>query len=134
MLGALTASSGLLGVWAVAGPRSFYDSFPNGRGWVAADGPYNEHLVRDFGGLNLALAVIGAVAVVKFTPLLVRTAAAAMLAFGVPHLLYHATHLDVYEGFDLVANVASLSASVVLAVAVLALAGRLGPSANEARA
>ena len=35
----------------------FYDDFPGlGRSWVAADGPYNEHLVRDVGALNLALA------------------------------------------------------------------------------
>ena len=52
-----------LGVWATFAPRSFYDDFPGlGRAWVAADGPYNEHLVRDFGGLNLALAVLTLVA------------------------------------------------------------------------
>ena len=43
-----------------SGPRScpaaFYDDFPGlGRMWVAPDGPYNQHLVRDVGELNLAL-------------------------------------------------------------------------------
>ena len=40
------------GLWAEFSPRSFYDEFPGGgRAWVAANGPYNEHLVRDFGAL-----------------------------------------------------------------------------------
>jgi hypothetical protein len=48
-----------VGVWATFVPRSFYDDFPGfGRHWVQVDGPYNEHLVRDFGAVNLALAVV----------------------------------------------------------------------------
>jgi len=43
---------------ASAFPRSFYDDFPLGRGWIAASGgAYNEHLVRDVGGLFLALVI-----------------------------------------------------------------------------
>ena len=43
---------------ASAFPRSFYDDFPLGRGWIAASGgAYNEHLVRDVGALFLALAI-----------------------------------------------------------------------------
>ena len=30
--------------------------------WVAVDGPFNEHLVRDVGALNLALAFVAAMA------------------------------------------------------------------------
>ena len=44
-----------VGIQAAFTPRSFYDDFPLGRGWVAMDGPYNQHLVRDVGSLNLAL-------------------------------------------------------------------------------
>ena len=49
--------------WSASGPRvapkSFYEDFPGaGRVWVAVDGPYNEHLVRDVGSLNLALAFV----------------------------------------------------------------------------
>ena len=44
-----------VGLQALFTPRSFYDDFPLGRGWVAMDGPYNQHLVRDVGSLNLAL-------------------------------------------------------------------------------
>jgi hypothetical protein len=64
-----------LGLWAAPAPRSFYDDFPGGgRSWVSADGPYNEHLVRDFGSLNLAIAVVLAVAAWTTLPTLVRTA------------------------------------------------------------
>ena len=47
-----------VGLQALFTPRSFYDDFPFGRGWVAMDGPYNEHLVRDVGSLNLAIVVL----------------------------------------------------------------------------
>ena len=55
-----------VGTWATFFPRSFYDDFPAGSGhaWVAADGPYNEHLVRDVGALNLALAAVAIAALV----------------------------------------------------------------------
>src|SRR3954464_2911879 len=55
----LLAIAGLYqGVWAQLAPRSFYENFPGGEGWIAGDGPYNEHLVRDIGGLVNGLAVI----------------------------------------------------------------------------
>ena len=56
-LGYLAFVSLEVGIWAQFAPRSFYDDFPGlGRAWVRVDGPFNEHLVRDVGGLNLALA------------------------------------------------------------------------------
>ncbi len=54
----LALSALTLGLYAEFTPRAFYDNFPFGRGWVAMDGPYNEHLIRDFGALNLALFVV----------------------------------------------------------------------------
>ncbi len=43
-------------LWALPFPRSFYEDFPlPGRDWVSTLGPYDEHLVRDYGALNLAL-------------------------------------------------------------------------------
>ena len=57
----LAISALVLGFWAAFDPRGFYANFPGGgRHWVSADGPYNEHLVRDFGSLNLGLAAVGA--------------------------------------------------------------------------
>jgi hypothetical protein len=111
-----------LGIWATLSPRSFYDEFPGfGRHWVSPDGPYNEHLVRDFGALNLALAVVTIAALVTFGRPLVIAVAIAWLAWGVPHLVYHLRHLDVYDTVDKVLNVASLVLLPVLAVVVLVL-------------
>ncbi len=89
-LAVLVASGASQGLWALLAPRSFYDDFPlPGRLWVAADGPFNEHLVRDVGGLALALGVVAALAWARPEPDRVRTAAVAWLIVGVPHLAYH---------------------------------------------
>jgi hypothetical protein len=114
-----------LGIWATFAPRSFFDDYPGlGRHWVRAYGPYNEHLVRDFGALNLALAVVTIAALITLGRPLVIAVAIAWLAWGVPHLVYHLRHLDVFSTGDKVANVAGLVAVPVLAVVVLALALR----------
>ena len=85
ILAYLTFSGLLVGVWATFFPQSFYDDFPGaGRVWVAVDGPYNEHLVRDVGQLSLAIALVSGVAAWTMIPVLVRVAAAAWLGNAVP--------------------------------------------------
>jgi hypothetical protein len=117
-----------VGAWAAAWPRSFYDDFPGGgRAWVAADGPYNEHLVRDFGDLNLALAVVTLVALLAFTRWVVLAAALGWIVYGTPHLVYHLRHLDLYDTSDKLANVAALVLALVLPIVVLFGARRLRP-------
>ena len=62
----LTLSAAYVGVWALADPASFNDDFPlPGRHWVSLAGPYNEHLIRDVGGLYLALGVLTLWAVLR---------------------------------------------------------------------
>jgi hypothetical protein len=124
-LAVLVLTNGVVGLWALALPRSFYDDFPGvGRVWVAVDGPYNEHLVRDVGGLYLALAFVAAVALVSGSVLVARAAGGAALIFGVPHLLYHAVNLDPFGTADAVALVTSLALAVVAALAALAAPAR----------
>jgi hypothetical protein len=111
-----------LAVWALFAPRSFYDDYPGfGRHWVSVDGPYNEHFVRDFGALNLALAVVTIAALITLSKPMVIAVAVAWLAWGVPHLVYHLRHLDLYSTTDKVLNVVALAALPVVAVVVLAL-------------
>jgi len=132
-LAVLAAVSLVVGVWAQAFPRSFYDQFPGaGRTWVALDGPYNEHLVRDVGGLNLALAFVAAGALVTGSVLLARVAGGAALIYGVPHLAYHATHLDPFDSDDVVAMLVSLSLAVL--AGVVALAAPAAPAAEPVAA
>jgi hypothetical protein len=120
VLALLAWSSAVVGVWAAFAPRSFYESFPGGgRSWVAPDGPYNEHLVRDVGELNLALTVVTVVALVLLTRTLVVTTAAAWLVYSVPHLVYHLRHLDPFDTSDATALPVSLALAVAGAVLLL---------------
>src|SRR5579862_5293670 len=94
VLGVLVVSATSVGAWAAFAPRSFYEKFPGlGQVWVAVDGPYNEHLVRDVGSLNLALAVVTLCALVTLARATIVASALAWLAYGVPHFVYHARHL-----------------------------------------
>ncbi|MGH8983439.1 MAG: hypothetical protein ACRDY6_06130 [Acidimicrobiia bacterium] len=124
-----------VGLWATFAPRSFYDDFPGGgRSWVAPDGPFNEHLVRDFGATNLSLGVLTIAALVWLTRGLVVTAGLAWIAYGVPHLVYHLRHLDVYETGDQVANGILLSLAPVLGVVVVYLGAKMPASASRSSA
>ena len=87
--------------------------------WVAVDGPYNEHLVRDIGQLNLALCVVTVVAVVTMQRIVVLAAGGAWFANGVPHLIYHARHLDNYDTVDQIGNIISLGLLAALPLLVL---------------
>ena len=127
-LALLVAQGLIVGVWAAAWPRSFYDDFPGGgRTWVSVDGPYNEHLVRDVGALNLALAVVALVALIALTRAVALAAALGWIVYQAPHLVYHLRHLDLYDTSDKVANVASLVLALVLPIVVLLGARRLRP-------
>jgi nucleoside-diphosphate-sugar epimerase len=114
------------GVWQQFAPRSFYDAFPGlGRHWVSVDGPFNEHLLRDLGGANLALGVIAVYAIARPSVGLVRALAAALLVSQVPHFLYHLAHLGALATpLDRALQTAALT--LTLAVPVLILVGSKG--------
>lgn len=120
-LGYLALVSLQIGVWALLAPRSFYDDYPGlGRVWIAVDGPYNEHLVRDVGALNLALATVIVVAAVSLSKPLIVAAAAATLVWGLPHLAYHLVSTEGLAGSDVVASIGGLLVFAVVPVALLA--------------
>jgi hypothetical protein len=115
-LGLLGLVSLELGVWAQFAPRSFYDSYPGlSRAWVSIDGPFNEHLVRDVGGLNLALALVLIMAGVTGSRLLAVAASLAFLTYGVPHVVYHFAHRESLDIVDAVFSVGGLVVLVVIA-------------------
>ena len=125
-LGWLALSALQLGFWALLAPQSFFDNFPGfGRSWIAVDGPYNEHFVRDFGALNLALAVLLVAAAVRLSRDLVSVAAIASLVWGVPHVIYHLANTEDLGAMDNVASVGGLAFGVLLAVMLLISAKKL---------
>ena len=114
------ANFALVGFWAALAPRSFYVDFPGaGRHWISVDGPYNEHLVRDVGELNLALLVVLVAALIAMSTPLVRAALVAVIVNGVLHVVYHARHLDMFSSRDGVALIGSLVLAPTLAVVLL---------------
>lgn len=120
LLGILTLSAGTVGAWAAFTPRSFYDDFPGlGQIWVAVDGPYNEHLVRDVGALNLALAVVSICALLTLARATIVASALAWLAYGIPHVIYHARHLGAFDTGEAMAVIGSVASTSVVALAVL---------------
>jgi hypothetical protein len=119
-LGYLAAMNALIGIWAQFFPQSFFDDFPGaGDAWVAVDGPYNEHLVRDVGALSLALFVVLAAAAIGLKKSVVIVASLASLVAGVPHLIYHVRHTDGLDGMSLVASLGGLFVAVVLPLAII---------------
>ena len=117
-LGALQTFNGL---YALLAPRSFYDDFPLGRGWVAALPDYSEHLVRDVGGLFLATGILLLAAGVYLERRLVAIALISFLAFSLPHTIFHLFNLEPYGTADALANVLGLLATVVVPIVLLAM-------------
>jgi hypothetical protein len=112
----------LVGAWAALWPREFYDDFPwPGHPWVALLPAYNEHLIRDFGGMNLAMAVVFGVAAAPLDRRLATTALAAYLVFALPHLIFHLDHLEPFGAVDAVAQVVTLVVALLLPLPLLAL-------------
>jgi len=124
-LGGLAVAQATVGGWALLAPENFYAAFPAaGHAWVSLLPPYNEHLVRDVGALSLSLAVLLAVAAVRATRVLVRTAVVAFAVYAVPHTVFHGLHLDGFARADAVGQMAGFALQLVLAaVAWLATVG-----------
>jgi hypothetical protein len=106
-----------IGLVAALTPRAFYDYVPG----VSIASPYSEHLMRDVGAMNLALAVVTFVAAITMQRLMVRTALTAYLAFAIPHLLFHVTHHQHYPTTTAIVETTGLVVLTLLPIALLAL-------------
>ncbi|GAA4793112.1 hypothetical protein [Streptomyces ziwulingensis] len=116
-LGGLAATQVALGLWVLLLPELFW-KWP----WVSHLPPYNEHLVRDFGGASVGLAVVLCAAVATMDRRLVLTALAAYLAASVPHLVFHTQHLATLSAASGAGFLALLGVAVVLPAVLLWLA------------
>jgi len=124
-LAVLAIVQGTIAVWALIAPRSFHAEFPGpGSPWVSPLGPYDEHLVRDVGALSLALAVVLVAAIVWLERRLVIVAAAAYLAWMLPHLAFHLTADDALTTSARIISEAGQVLATAIAAAVLVAALR----------
>jgi len=119
ILGLLAAVQATDGFYALLAPRSFYDDFPVGRGWVEALPAYSEHLVRDVGALFLATAVVLGAAAIWLDRRLVLVALASFLVFSVPHTIYHLLNLAGISTGDAIVEGALLVLTVIAPLALL---------------
>ncbi|CAL9391505.1 hypothetical protein [Streptomyces sp. enrichment culture] len=116
-LGLLAGGQVVLGLWIVLLPELFWKWQ-----WVSHLPPYNEHLLQDFGGGSLALAVVLCAAVATMERRLVLTALVAYLVSAVAHLLFHARHLEPLSAASAAGFMALLGAAVLLPAVLVWLA------------
>jgi hypothetical protein len=131
----LNALGAFVGVWALFWPRAFYDTFPGlGFGAWAAEGPFNEHFVRDVGALYLALVAAGIFAALARRADAAVAVGIAWIVFSVPHLVYHLGHLHGLAPIDAVAQPIALALTLVLAIPLVMPPRRGGQGADAAGA
>ena len=94
----LIVLDGIVGAWQYFFPRSFFTDFPT----VSLDPPYNEHLVSDVGGLNLALVTVLAFAAVWLEYRLVMAALTGFAVYSATHFLFHVRHFQHFSLGDAV--------------------------------
>ena len=117
LLAVTSISSGL---WALFLPRPFYEDFPlPDWNWVSTLGPYNEHLVSDYGALNLALGVMMVGAAVFLERRLVQVSLISWLAYAVPHFVFHLGQVHHFSPFDNLAQISALGFVVLLPLVLL---------------
>ena len=114
----------IVGAQAALAPRSFYDDFPLGAGWVAELPAYNQHLTTDVGAFYLGFGLLFAWAAWRPQRALLVPLSFAWALTAAIHLLYHVTHLDGFGVADAIAQTVTLV--LVLAVPLAAL--RFAPS------
>lgn len=108
----------VVGGWAQFWPESFYADFPG----VDLTPPYSEHLMRDYGGATLGLAVGLVAAVVWPRTILGVVAPLGYLVFAGPHFLFHLHHLEGATPGLAALVVGELALSVLLPVFLIVLA------------
>lgn len=110
------------GLWALPFPHSFYGDSPfPGWDWISTLGPYNEHLVRDYGAMNLVLGVLLVSAALFLERRLTQVALLTYLAFATPHFVFHAAQTHHFSLLHNALQLGSLGLLVLLPVALLIL-------------
>jgi hypothetical protein len=119
--GLLLVAFGQLGatVQALVAPKSFYEDFPLGRGWVEAYPSYNDHLIYDYGAYTLGAVVALVVAAIWLDRRVVQVVTIGWLVSATIHFVNHVLTVDRYGTGDAIANLAGLFLFVAVPGALL---------------
>jgi uncharacterized protein YbjT (DUF2867 family) len=101
-------------------PGAVFAGYRRG-GHLAPDRAMGRRTWEEFGGMNLAMAVVFGVAAVTLDRRLATTALVAYLVFALPHLIFHLGHLEPFGAVDAVAQVVTLVVAALLPLPLLAL-------------
>jgi hypothetical protein len=93
---------------ALLAPRSFYDDFPFGRGWVQEYPAYNSHLIQDYGAFTLGGVVALVIAAVWLDRRAVQLAIASWLVGSTIHFISHVATVDRFGTADAIGNLGGL--------------------------
>jgi AhpD family alkylhydroperoxidase len=114
------------GLWAGIAPHHWFENFPGfGRHWLVSLGqPYSQHLVTDVAWGLIALGFLAAwlATARRIDPL--RGGCVALIAFGLPHFVYHAIHAEQLSTGDNIVNLGLLLGSVLIPAGLLAASFR----------
>lgn len=109
-----------MGGWAFLWPRGFYDDFPYpGAAWVSTLGPFDEHLMVDFGSALIGLGIIVLIAAWKRSVEALRIAMVGYVAFGALHFGYHLGTFEAFTTASALTQATGLLALVVVPALVL---------------
>jgi len=119
--GLLLVAFGQLGatLQALVAPRSFYEDFPFGRGWVEAYPSYNDHLIYDYGAYTLGAVVALVIAAIWLDRRVVQVVTVSWLVSATIHFVNHVLTVDRYGTGDAIANLAGLFLFVAVPGALL---------------
>jgi hypothetical protein len=121
----LLASTLLVGIWALLAPRSFFDDFPGlGMTWVKPLPKFNEHIIRDVGGLNLGFALLFGWAASTLDRRLIQVSSLAWLLYAIPHLIFHVFHLEKLSTQEAVLQTTSLALLVLIPIVLVLRSSR----------
>jgi hypothetical protein len=119
--GLLVVAVGQLGatIQALVAPKSFYEDFPFGRGWVEAYPAYNDHLIYDYGAYTLGAVVALVIAAIWLDRRVVQVVTVSWLVSATIHFVNHVVTVDRYGTGDAIANLTGLFLFVAVPGALL---------------